>query len=127
MFLFSVFFFDPSLFFSPLWTCNFIYAAKSGPMTGFYLYFAITKQEFSLGSWRQRIIEVFPVIFSCLFSNPSTETSLIQEKRRRLYEKNDFPITECVRSSFQSCVLFLGSDNEHSASDTTNYLRRTWN
>jgi hypothetical protein len=30
----------------------------SGPMTGFYLYFAITKREFSLGSWRERLIEV---------------------------------------------------------------------
>ena len=27
-------------------------------MTAFYLYFAITKHEFSLGTWRQRIIEV---------------------------------------------------------------------
>jgi hypothetical protein len=27
-------------------------------MTGFYLYFAITKREFSLGTWRERIIEV---------------------------------------------------------------------
>jgi len=44
-----------------------------GPMTGFYLYFAITKREFSLGSWRERIIE---------------------EKKRRLYDKNDFPIAE---------------------------------
>jgi len=44
-----------------------------GPMTGFYLYFAITKREFSLGSWRERLIE---------------------EKKRRLYDKNDFPIAE---------------------------------
>jgi hypothetical protein len=30
----------------------------SGPMTGFYLYFALTKREFTLGSWRERMIEV---------------------------------------------------------------------
>jgi hypothetical protein len=39
--------------------CNyFIHSPLSGPMTAFYLYFAITKHEFSLGTWRQRIIEV---------------------------------------------------------------------
>ena len=62
-------------------------------MTGFYLYFAITKREFSLGSWRERIIEV---------TSHSRDdialpmTLLLQEKKKRLYDKNDFPIAECV-------------------------------
>ena len=36
----------------------FTLVAFSGPMTGFYLYFALTKREFTLGSWRERMIEV---------------------------------------------------------------------
>jgi hypothetical protein len=27
-------------------------------MAGFYMYFAITKRDFTLGSWRERIIAV---------------------------------------------------------------------
>jgi hypothetical protein len=61
---------------------QFFMLCSSGPMTGFYLYFAITKREFSLGSWRERIIEVMPV---CLRRHrTSNNAALAGEKEATL-------------------------------------------
>ncbi len=74
-----------------------IACSVSGPMTGFYLYFALTKREFSLGSWRERMIEVR---ISCRKLSHFFQHYLLslKEKKRRLYDKNDFPIAEFVFS-----------------------------